>query len=63
MDLPIEKKEPKVPRSFTLQRDTITMIEEYAVLKGVSASQVVDTMATHFLTRILQQEKAKGGAA
>ena len=55
----IKPAEKKTPRSFTLKPSSIAIVEEYADLKGTNASQVIETMITHFLPKIIEQEKRK----
>lgn len=56
LDLPIEEKELTKPKSFTLRPSTIDLIEEYAGLKNTNASRVVETLARHFLPKIITEE-------
>ena len=58
LSMEIEAKETRSPRSFTLRPSSIALIEEYATLKNTNASRVVETLVTHFLPRVIAEEKA-----
>ena len=55
----IDPLELRKPRSFTLKPSSLALIEEYATIKGTNASRVVETLVTHFLPRIIKEERAK----
>ena len=59
LNMELETKEIRTPRSFTLRPSTIDLINEYADLKGTNASRVVETLALHFLPRVIKEERAK----
>lgn len=59
IDLPIEKKETKKTVSFTVLPSTLALVKEYAEMKGTTASDVMDTLARHFLPKIIAQEKER----
>lgn len=58
MNMELETKEVRTPRSFTLKPSTIALIEEYATIKGTNASRTVEALCVHFLPRIIKEERA-----
>ena len=57
IELPIEEKQNRTVRSFSLKPENIQKVERYAELKQISASKVVDVLIDHFLTKVLAQEE------
>jgi hypothetical protein len=55
MDLPIDEKQNRVVRSFSLQPASIETVEKLAHLKHTTASKIVDTLIEHFGNRVLGQ--------
>lgn len=57
VDFPIDEKQNRVGRSFSLQPASIETVEELARLKHTTASKIVDTLIDHFGNRVLDQLK------
>ena len=59
LNMELETKEIRTPRSFTLRPSTVDLINEYADLMGTNASRTVEALVTHFLPKIIKEERAK----
>jgi hypothetical protein len=59
--LEVERKERKVPQSFTLKPSTRRQLEELAAIYKTNASNMVETLITHYGPKLvaLEEERQK----